>query len=355
MCTSTPCRSRTEFQYLSRVQCTSTSKRAGGSTDRALYCEDRLDTDSDALLRLAAKLYYLDDLDQSRIADVLGISRSGVSRLLTRARKTGVVRISVDEYDPRDRELELRLREMLGLRHVIVVRNVAGSDPQHVRQLIGHVSAPLISQLIPVNTVVGVAGGRTLCEMIQRMTPMDGPRGITVVQLMGHVGSTAERIDAIEIGRTLAQHLGGSLRMLSAPAFASDARTRDAFLSQEQIQCVWQLYGAVHTALIGIGTLEDSVFIERGAVKPEEAEVLRCCGAIGEICGRFFDASGQECRSGFRERVLSIDLDELRCKPEVIGVTLGADRAPAVRAAMAGGLLKSLVIDEAGARAILSG
>jgi deoxyribonucleoside regulator len=317
------------------------------------FGEERLDTDSEASLRLAAKLYYLDDLDQSQIADLLGMSRSSISRLLTRARKAGVVRISVDEYDPRDRELETRLREMFGLRHVVVVRNVDSSDPRQVRRLIGHVSAPVISQLIQTNTIVGVAGGRTLREMIQRMTATDEPRGITVVQLMGHVGSTAERVDAIEIGRTLTQRLGGTLCMLPAPAFAPDVHTRDAFLSVEQIRYVWQLYGAVHTALVGIGTLDDSVFIERGVVKPEEAEGLRQCGAIGEICGRFFDARGQECQTSFCERVLSIDLEELRSKPEVIGVTLGAERASAVSAAVTGGLLKSLVIDEAGARAIL--
>ena len=34
-----------------------------------------------------ARMYYLDDLDQLRIADLVGVSRSKVSRLLSGARR----------------------------------------------------------------------------------------------------------------------------------------------------------------------------------------------------------------------------------------------------------------------------
>ncbi len=52
--------------------------------------------------------------------------------------------------------------------------------------------------------------------------------------------------------------------------------------------------------------------------------------------------------------MISIELDKLRRIPEVIGITNGADRARAVCAALRGKLLKSLVIDEAGAAAVLA-
>ena len=53
--------------------------------------------------------------------------------------------------------------------------------------------------------------------------------------------------------------------------------------------------------------------------------------------------------------VISIGLDQLRRVPEVGGVTNGPGRADAVRAALTGRLLKSLVVDEAGAAAIMAG
>jgi len=52
--------------------------------------------------------------------------------------------------------------------------------------------------------------------------------------------------------------------------------------------------------------------------------------------------------------VISVELDQLRKIPQVIGVAAGPDRAAAVVAAMRGGLLKSLLIDESGAAALLA-
>jgi DNA-binding transcriptional regulator LsrR (DeoR family) len=85
-----------------------------------------------------------------------------------------------------------------------------------------------------------------------------------------------------------------------------------------------------------------------------ERERLRAAGAVGEICGRFFDAAGQECSDPYHERVISIELDTLRRCLEVVAVTNGAGRANAVRAALAGRLITTLVIDDAGANALLA-
>ena len=97
-------------------------------------------------------------------------------------------------------------------------------------------------------------------------------------------------------------------------------------------------FEALDLAFIGIGTLEDSVFVERKVLDDSELAKARRSGAVGEICGRFFDQSGQECDSPFRNRVVSIELDALRKGKEVVGVTTGASRGEAVRAALRGGL-----------------
>jgi DNA-binding transcriptional regulator LsrR (DeoR family) len=78
--------------------------------------------ESDNLLRLAATLYYRDGLDQGDVADLMGISRSTVSRLLARAREKGIVRISVEHYDPRHHALEEQLQRRFRLNHAIVIR-----------------------------------------------------------------------------------------------------------------------------------------------------------------------------------------------------------------------------------------
>src|SRR5215218_7355540 len=76
------------------------------------------------LVTSAARMYYVDGRDQQEIAAILTVSRSTVSRLLTSARERGIVRISVDEYDPYDRRLESRLTDRFGLYRAVVVRTM---------------------------------------------------------------------------------------------------------------------------------------------------------------------------------------------------------------------------------------
>jgi DNA-binding transcriptional regulator LsrR (DeoR family) len=93
--------------------------------------------------------------------------------------------------------------------------------------------------------------------------------------------------------------------------------------------------------------------IERGVLSAGDLNALKQQGAVGEICGRFFDRHGRECDSPWRDRVLSISLEQLRQIPQVVGIVAGADRSEALAAAIRGRLVKSLLIDEEGAGALL--
>lgn len=305
------------------------------------------------LLASVARLYYLDGLGQHEIAGLLGVSRSTVSRLLTTARERGIVRISVDPYDPRARELEQRLVQRFGLRHAIVVKT-HGRTPETVRRAVGYFAAPAVAELIPAPMAVGVTGGRTLAEVIGCMEASDRDRNLTVVQLMGNIAPAASRINALELSRVLARRFDGTYYTINAPAFVQDRQTRDLFLAHEHIRLIWGLFGSLGLAFVGIGSPEESAIAENGALTPAELRSLREQGAVGEICGRFFDAEGRECATVYRERVISIGLDALRRVPEVIGVTNGVSRIEAMRAAIRGRLITSLVIDHVGADALLA-
>lgn len=304
---------------------------------------------TDDLLRAVARLYYIDELPEREVADIVGVSRSRVSRLLTQARVRGIVRITVDDYDPRNRQLEARLKERYRLEHAVVVKAPSARAVEHVRRTIGYFAAPLAAQWIRAGDVVGVAGGRTLAELIRFMAPRTETKGVTVVQLMGNIGASVAATDAVELSRLLAEHFRGTLFTVNAPAFVLDRASRDVFHRHEHARAVWELFERMRVAFVGVGTLTDSLFIERGVLDGKALAGLMARGAVGEICGRFFDATGRECDTGYRTRVISIDLDALRRMPLVVGVTNGRDRAAAVRAALDGGILKALIIDEDGA------
>lgn len=307
---------------------------------------------NDALMTSVARMYYLDGLGQSEVASICGVSRSTVSRLLTTARERGIVRISVDEFDPRDRGLEGRLIERFGLRNAIVVREMGGT-PASIRRAVGYFAAPVLAEWIDGQRLVGLAGGRTLGELVHNLESRSRASGPAFVQLMGTIGSSPGRIDASELSRTLARRFRGTFLTLNAPAFAQSQRARDLFLSHDEMRPVWSAFDSLDLALVGVGTLDESAIIERGVLKPEAYAELRGAGAVGEICGRFFDDRGRECVSDVRERVVSIGLETLRRCGDVAAVVSGPSRATALRAAIRGELVTSLVIDQAGANSLL--
>lgn len=307
---------------------------------------------SDETLRLAARLYYVDGMGQAEVAQFVRVSQAKVSRLLAMARERGIVRISVAEYEPRDPALEQRLQKQFKFSAVAVIKTVEAATVDEARRALAHFGAAFVSSLIPPRSTVAIAGGRTMRELVQSL-PLDAERRVTAVQAMGSVDSNVGPVDAFELGRSMARRLGGSFLTINTPAFVPDKRTRDSFLALPQIRAVWQQLNKADVVLIGIGTLDNSVFVERGVLSAGDLKKLAACGAVGEICGRFFDRNGRECDSSWRDRVISIELEHLRRTPQVIGMIAGADRAEAIRAAVKGGLIKSLIIDVPGALALL--
>jgi deoxyribonucleoside regulator len=303
---------------------------------------------------LAARLYYLDGLPQVEVARLLEVSQTKVSRLLQLARERGIVRIAVDEYQPRQPELEQQLRTTLQVNEAVVIRSHSEESVASTRRNVGYFAAPAAAEMIRPAQVIGLTGGRTLAELVRRIHATRPMRDLRIVQLMGSIGAAVDDADAIELSRRLASVFGGTYYALNMPAFASSCASRKTFLEQEQARTIWQLYQQMTLALVGIGTLEESAFIDRGVLSDDDLRRLRKAGAVGEICGRFFDRRGQECKTDYRQRVVSIELDQLRRVPQVIGVTTGAARAEAVALAVHTGLIKSLVVDERCARAMLA-
>ena len=308
---------------------------------------------SSEMIKLVARLYYIDNLSQSEIARMVSASQAKVCRLLRLAREQGVVQISVAEYTSRETKLEEALCATLSLRHAVVIRNLPAGRSEGLQQQVGYLAAPALAEMIHPSQVIGLTGSRTLTELVRHLGSSCNPKGLRVVPLMGNLGAEVNEHDASELSRKLASSFGGRLYSLNSPVFMANSQICRDFMEMEQVKTIWKLYRELDLALVGIGHLKSSVLIYRGALGEKDLAHLLELGAIGETCGRFFDANGQECESDYRGRAVGIPLDELRRVPLVVGATVGAERADAVVAAARSGLITALIIDEAGARAAL--
>ncbi len=307
---------------------------------------------SDEQIHLAARLYYVDGLGQAEVAKLVKVSQAKVSRLLTQAKERGIVRITVADYEPRNEEMERALLARFPLRHAMVIKTMEGLSPEETRQIVARFAAPLLERLIPRGAVLAIGGGYSLYELMKALPPLK--KEVTAVQAMGGVDSTPAPYDSHKLSQLVAEKWEGKFLMFNAPALLPDKRTRDTFLKLEQIRAVYEKLSVADVALIGVGTLKKSVFVERNSFGQKGFAEIRKSGAVGEICGRYFTSVGRECETAFRDRLIGIGLETLKKIPEVIAVIPGEDRAEAAAAAIRGGMVKSVIMDESGAKALLA-
>jgi DNA-binding transcriptional regulator LsrR (DeoR family) len=154
----------------------------------------------------------------------------------------------------------------------------------------------------------------------------------------------------------MAQAFGARPRLLPAPGIVTSKLVRDALLADPQISSTLALAARADIALVGIGRpTPNSVVMQAGILTEEEFGQLEARGAVGDIALRFFDANGSPVEHEINDRIIGLDLEQLRGIPRVVGVAGGEEKWGVVRAALRGELLHVLVTDEGTATRLLEG
>jgi DNA-binding transcriptional regulator LsrR (DeoR family) len=129
---------------------------------------------------------------------------------------------------------------------------------------------------------------------------------------------------------------------------------RDALLADPQISDTLALAAQADMAMVGIGRpTPGSVVMDAGILTDEELAELEAMGAVGDIALRFFDAHGQTVQHEICDRIIGLDLDQIKRIPRVMGVAGGDEKFEVIRAALRGKLINVLVTDDRTARRLL--
>jgi deoxyribonucleoside regulator len=81
---------------------------------------------------------------------------------------------------------------------------------------------------------------------------------------------------------------------------------------------------------------------------------LRESGAVGAICGRFFDANGQKCWGELDGRTIGLSLEDLSKIKHKVCIVTGKEKIKGVLGALRGRLLDVLITDESTAHSLLA-
>ena len=304
------------------------------------------------LILQAARLYYEDNLTQQQVAQELGVSRPTVSRLLAQARQEGTVQITVVDPFATFEELETRLEKDFHLRQAVVVAG-EGASGELLRRRLGLAAAEYLRSTLNNSEQVGIGWGRTLHAVVEALGA-ERRAEVQVFPLIGGVGQISPSFQVNDLARRLAESFGGTWQPFYVPAFVREPAAMEGLWRLTDVESVIQTWSKLDVALVGIGHFalhRQSSMLFADYMADDALQELERCGAVGDLCGRFFDIHGQQC---FRESgVIGISLEQLRALDHVIGVAGGEEKVSAILGALRGECLNVLVTDTVTAEAVL--
>ena len=112
------------------------------------------------MLGRVASLHYTHGLTHQKIADLLGLSRVQVTRLLAKAVREGIVEIRVHSDESIFPDLQIALAEKFGLKQVWV--SPGFDDEEKNMESLGAVAAQCLISLLKPKDVVAVGLSVTL-------------------------------------------------------------------------------------------------------------------------------------------------------------------------------------------------
>ncbi|HSW05538.1 sugar-binding transcriptional regulator [Aquabacterium sp.] len=305
------------------------------------------------LLRLTtrvASLYHEHGLGQARIAEQLGLSQARVSRLLKQAEQLGIVRITVHVPEGVHAEVEQQLEQRYGLDEAILVEvdDSAFSDDEAMSRALASTVATYLELMVPSFESIGVSSwSSTLLAAVNAMRPIGPGATKSVVQVLGGVGVAGAQRFATRLTERLAQLAKAEPVFMLAPGVVASPAAKRVLLADPSCRQAVAYYDALSAVLMGIGAIPPSRMLrESGNVFSEQDLAdLKRAGAVGDVCMRFYDLQGRPVETGFDQRVIGISTEQIRRARRRIGVAGGRRKFEAIRGALRGGWISTLITD----------
>ena len=306
------------------------------------------------LLTKISTLYYKNALTQEQVASRLGLSRQSVGRYLKRAQDCGIVEIKIHSPLSLSTDLESQLEKVFHLSEVIVVQPPADTE-ESIKDTLGEAGAACLERRVQDADIIGVSWSSTVLQCALHLGQV-GARQVTVVQLNGSLDRTKYSTRAEHIVDRIAEAFGGKTVTLAGPLMVDRPDIIASLLSDSRIAAALDFARKANVALFGVGDVsEQSSLFKTGYTDNRMLKKLRTGShrAVGDICGRFFDAEGNIFSKELDERTLAIELECLRKKKLAVAIAGGSHKIGAILGMLHGRYCNVLITDAGTAKGLL--
>jgi DNA-binding transcriptional regulator LsrR (DeoR family) len=297
--------------------------------------------------------HFIEGRKQAEIAEEMNLSTSKVNRIIAQARRSGMVKISIETPFQRLMELERQLVASGLVQGAIVSPTVSDNDGTRLAQ-VGQAAAAHLAEMLRDGDILGISGGKAVAAVVDALT-VERPIDVQVVPLTGGVQGMFHT-DVNNLASRLAERLGGRSLQLHAPLFAERADQREMLMNMGSVKDVLDLGRRATACLVGIGsiTTPGSSYFDLQPLPAPDRAMLPGLGVMAEFLGHLVHDRGQVANFSLNQRLVALRPDEIRHCGRVIAVAAGEDKVGPIRSVLRGGYVSTLVTDEDTATTILT-
>jgi DNA-binding transcriptional regulator LsrR (DeoR family) len=297
-------------------------------------------------------MHFQEGITQAEIAKLTRLSHAKVNRLIKQGREMGMVEITIRSPYQALFDLEARFRQATGL-EIVRITPSASSNPQTIMQQVGAAAATLLLETVKDGDTICITGGKGVSSVVEALDA-DRSYAVEVVPATGLVQGK-HYTDVNHVATRMADKLGGTAFLVHAPLFAENSAEKDALMKMKSVKDSFDRARKARVAIVGIGSIlsPDSSYYDLHPTSPDDRNRIERAGAAGELLAHLIDRDGKLCDYELNERLVAMSPQELDVIPITIGVAAGANKVAPIVAALRGRHLKSLVLDEATATAVL--
>lgn len=310
-----------------------------------------------SLIAEIARMYYIEGLSQLEIANILFFSKAKVSRAIKIARDLNIVEFHINYPLKQSPFLEMELKRNLHLDEALVVTDLFDNKNTDISiKRIGEMTASYLEQTLRDGDRIGLSWGRTMHQVISHLRP-EKARRIQVIQLVGSsTEDYATELEAPTLVQEMAKAFQGTYSLLYAPMYISNDIVRKELMKERVIQKTLEKIRSVDYIVTGIADVSthEHMVTWAGFMSEQKKQELIKKGAVGYMCGYFFDKDGRKLQDRINDRIIGIQFDEILKVPRVIAAAGGLDKTNAIYAAIKGGLINCLITDSRIAEKLLA-
>lgn len=292
------------------------------------------------LLSKIAFMYYFDNLSQQEIANLLGISRSKVSRLLLSAREKEIVQINIAAPVMRCTDMEQELKKLYQLEEAIVVP-VYSVNEDNILDSLGKAGADFILDHIYDGCRLGFSTGETLKRVANHLESSAIYPSCEIVPIMGGIWrENASEIDANTLSQRVAEKLGAKFYSLYSPAFISDEQLRRLIVKEFHIRKVLEKILQTDITFISVGSELPNYLTEKDKQQALEKNV------VGDVAGWLYDREGKIVDLSIHSKLISPNIQQISQTSKIVLISGTKKKWEAIFSALKGNWVHSLITDE---------